>query len=246
MKNLKKNAQPPAFRAALAVGAMALGISASAQAVIYDFDHQVWGSSAIPEVAAAGSQVFVEVTENLATADNDVLFKFTNGIPFDESRIVNIFIDTGNYTSLFSSMSIYEQSAGVNLTMPGDLDSLNVGNSFGISFTTDYSVGRFRGDPSINGINPGEYLTLSATLGSGMSFADVVTAMDVGIDDNQTTALTGLRIAEIVHRIWGETDDKDHGGYATANVVAVPEAETWAMLLAGLGLVGFMARRRRI
>ncbi len=29
-------------------------------------------------------------------------------------------------------------------------------------------------------------------------------------------------------------------------VAAVPEAETWAMLLAGLGLVGFAVRRRRI
>lgn len=27
-------------------------------------------------------------------------------------------------------------------------------------------------------------------------------------------------------------------------VSAVPEAQTWAMLLAGLGLVGFVARRR--
>jgi MYXO-CTERM domain-containing protein len=28
-------------------------------------------------------------------------------------------------------------------------------------------------------------------------------------------------------------------------VTPVPEADTWAMLLAGLGLVGFAARRRR-
>jgi MYXO-CTERM domain-containing protein len=29
-------------------------------------------------------------------------------------------------------------------------------------------------------------------------------------------------------------------------VTAVPEADTWAMLLAGLGLVGFASRRRRV
>jgi MYXO-CTERM domain-containing protein len=31
----------------------------------------------------------------------------------------------------------------------------------------------------------------------------------------------------------------------TGDVAAVPEADTWAMLLAGLGLVGVAARRRR-
>jgi len=35
------------------------------------------------------------------------------------------------------------------------------------------------------------------------------------------------------------------GGTLTYSVAAVPEAETYAMMLAGLGLVGFMVRRRR-
>ncbi|NWG87723.1 MAG: PEP-CTERM sorting domain-containing protein [Hydrogenophilaceae bacterium] len=34
--------------------------------------------------------------------------------------------------------------------------------------------------------------------------------------------------------------------YGTAPVAAVPEADTYALLLAGLGLVGFMARRRKV
>lgn len=44
--------------------------------------------------------------------------------------------------------------------------------------------------------------------------------------------------------------DKVNNFFALAvspgDVVAVPEADTWAMLLAGLGLVGFAARRRNI
>lgn len=40
------------------------------------------------------------------------------------------------------------------------------------------------------------------------------------------------------------TDNKDVGNYAMA-VATIPEPETYVMLLAGLGLVGFIARRRK-
>jgi MYXO-CTERM domain-containing protein len=223
-------------------------MSATAQAAIYDFDYQVSGDSSIALVNAAGGQVFVEVTENLATAANDVSFRFTNTIPYAESTIVNIFFDSGNYSGLFSGMSISEQSAGVLLTLPGDRSNMNIGNSFDTNFTEDYTVGRGNGFPankSTNGINPGEHLVLTGTLGAGMSFTDVVNAMNVGIDDNQTVARTGLRISQIVHRIWGVAADRDHGAFVTANVMPVPEADTWALLLAGLGMIGFIARRRR-
>jgi opacity protein-like surface antigen len=41
----------------------------------------------------------------------------------------------------------------------------------------------------------------------------------------------------------GSSITASYGG--TLNVSAVPEPETWAMMLGGLGLVGFMARRRK-
>jgi hypothetical protein len=41
------------------------------------------------------------------------------------------------------------------------------------------------------------------------------------------------------------TDNMDIGHFAMAVTTIVPEPETYAMLLAGLGLVGFIARRRK-
>jgi hypothetical protein len=48
---------------------------------------------------------------------------------------------------------------------------------------------------------------------------------------------------------WVENNDvaNDHGlaiDNFSLSVTAVPEADSWAMLLAGLGLIGFIGRRR--
>jgi hypothetical protein len=36
-----------------------------------------------------------------------------------------------------------------------------------------------------------------------------------------------------------------HGSLLSQTIPAIPEPETYAMMLAGLGLLGFVARRRR-
>ncbi|MES2741038.1 MAG: FxDxF family PEP-CTERM protein [Pseudomonadota bacterium] len=47
--------------------------------------------------------------------------------------------------------------------------------------------------------------------------------------------------------VFGTINSKFSGSYSgNINVTAVPEPETYAMLIAGLGLVGFMARRRKV
>jgi len=66
------------LNASLAVGVMALGLSVPAQAVVYDFKMTGGASSSLAWVS---SHLFVEVTEDLTTSANDVLFKFTNEIP---------------------------------------------------------------------------------------------------------------------------------------------------------------------
>lgn len=37
----------------------------------------------------------------------------------------------------------------------------------------------------------------------------------------------------------------DNGGGVALNITAVPEADIYAMMMAGLGLLGLMARRRK-
>ncbi|MFM9434596.1 hypothetical protein ACFDR9_001655 [Janthinobacterium sp. CG_23.3] len=55
------------------------------------------------------------------------------------------------------------------------------------------------------------------------------------------TIASGSYALEVIGSVTGNV----HGSYAgTLNVSAVPEPETYGMLLAGLGLVGFAARRK--
>jgi hypothetical protein len=227
----------PTLCTSLAIGAMTLA-AAPAQAVVYDFT-----KTGGPGSGGTGDQIFVEVTENLSTAANDVLFKFTHDLPVYSSdklpSLGRLYFDTGSYTSLFSgSLSIIETYGFVDLP-----PSTPVTHPFFQSvdpFTPEYKFGNF--EPPLNGINPGEYAVVSATLGGSNSFADVISAMNVGINSNLATAVTGLRIGVFTWFLNGTGGDD--AAFVTNSIVAVPEAETWAMMLAGLGLVGFMARRR--
>jgi hypothetical protein len=208
--------------------AFVTGMSAPAHGVVYDFDHQVWGNAGIALNNAAGRQTFVEITENLATPENDVLFKFTNHIPpentnpYGDAAIKYVYFDTGNFTDLITAVSIWEQSAGVLLTVPGQRPNMDLGNSFDTYFTENFSAGLGAGYPAdkhVNGVNPGEYLVLNVTLGPGKTFADLINALDVGRDPNEVIARTGLRVSEIVHRIWGVSADDDHAAFVLARPV---------------------------
>ena len=232
------------LRAALALGVLALGAAAPAQAIVYDFKMYRGASS---DLAWTGSHLFVDVAEDSTTAANDVTFTFTNQLPtltplpgFDQPSVVAFWFDTGAHSSLFSSISVTATSGLVNLVprTPTTHPYLPA------NFTPDYKFGLSTQYPlskGIYGVGPGESATMTATLGAGMSFSDVVGALSEGT--NAATATAGLRIGLLAY--WLKGTGRDDAGYINNSIVAVPEAETWAMMLAGLGLMGFMVHRRK-
>ncbi len=60
-------------------------------------------------------------------------------------------------------------------------------------------------------------------------------------------SLAGLPSTDgiLFHAIWTGASDGAESFFIVPNTPAIPEPETYAMMLAGLGLLGFVARRRR-
>jgi choice-of-anchor C domain-containing protein len=83
---------------------------------------------------------------------------------------------------------------------------------------------------------------LSYTITHGGS---TVTNMNYLLDSRTFLANSASTMLRFTHL--GSTGDSDFQGIALdrVSVTAVPEPETYAMMVAGLGLLGFMLRRRR-
>lgn len=88
-------------------------------------------------------------------------------------------------------------------------------------------------------------LTANLYNGSDASGSWIATLAGSGTDSvNDSIGLTAGNSYSI--RVLGTPVGSQGGMYAYAFTATVPEAETYAMMLAGLGLVGFMARRRSV
>lgn len=76
--------------------------------------------------------------------------------------------------------------------------------------------------------------------GTKMDHSTVTATFDVNDGAPQTFSFSGFTNLSSV--TW--SDNATYHQFDNINVAAVPEPETYAMLLAGLGLMGFVARRR--
>lgn len=116
--------------------------------------------------------------------------------------------------------------------------------------TVDFVLSTGTLDSSANALNVSlQNLTvlnihdLSYTVWGGTAGNDV-TAYGTFAGNNISYSLSGLMPGNYHLNISGVADGSSGGAYGLAMAASVPEPETLAMLLAGLGLLGIVQRRR--
>lgn len=190
----------------LVTAALALGIVGTAHAEGYDLGKQVsgggGGGGTDPEkrriVSSRGAQICLDVSE---APGNQVRFTLRSDIPEPNARLISINFYTGRHVGLFTSLSVVFQSPGLKSTVLSpkfDLNSRTYSTRYGVEFPYEYSKS---GKRPTGGLAPGNYIVMSATLGPGKTFANVVAALSEGM--NPATEASGLRISTSAHFLLG-------------------------------------------
>lgn len=148
-----------------------------------------------------------------------VNFLFTNSGPA-ASSITDIYFDWSSSALALTPGVLTDSGAGVSFSWGASPGNLPGGNA--ISFRADIATDSNTPTQPM-GVNPGEWLNIAFT-----SNADLISALNTG----------GLRVG--IH-----TQGYVGGGSESLVTSPIPEPETYAMLLVGLGLIGFDVRRRR-
>lgn len=180
--------------------------------------------------------LFVEVIDLGLDSSNtyQVAFKFTNNT--SSASLTDVYFDDG---TLLGIASISGSGDGVKFSDQGNVAPPNLpgGDNLDPKFVTTAGFSA-DSDPPVtsNGVSSGEWLTVIFNLQPNKDYASVIDALTLsnggGVGD--------LRIGLHVQGFYGG------GGESFVNSASpVPEARTYVMMLAGLGLVGFMAARRR-
>jgi len=200
--------------------------------------------------ATVASYLSVDVTD---AGGGQVLFTFANDAPGTDGPVVTeIYFEDGALLDLAQILdSEYDPTdyPGVDFhdlsLSPGNPPSINP-----FSTTAAFSVDTVNPGPQ-NGIGPGQSLGLLYTLQSGLTYTDVITALDGGFEDPDPTTFfpknhpqegqidhagTTLRVAVHVSNIGDDGDDSD-----TFLLTPVPTSVFLGML--GLGAAGIKLRR---
>lgn len=162
---------------------------------------------------------------------SQVAFKFTNA---STSSLTDVYFDDG---TLLGIASIADSGNTVSFSEEAKPANLPGGNNLALDFNTTKGFSADSNPPvSPNGVTSGEWLTIIFDLQSGKNYQSVISALSLPNSGAAGDLRIGLHVQSFAN-----------GGSASFVNVAtpVPEAKTYAMMLAGLGLLGFTVMRRR-
>jgi hypothetical protein len=189
-------------------GVLNLIAAGTATAESYDFSRFLSGGGGGADPAKQqlarrmGEYVCVSVSPSGGPGATSVNFLLSSSIPQRNSRVTAVRFDTGRHTDLFNNISVVTQPRGLKATTvrPSAHAFLpRVTPDFGVDFAN--ASGKTGG--LAPGLAPGQSILISANLGSGKSFADVIDALDEGISPDPATAAAGLRIGVLVLYLLG-------------------------------------------
>ncbi len=187
--------------------ALALTAAGTARAESYAFNRFLSGGGGGTDPAKQriaqqmGAYICMSVSPSGGASGATVNFMLWSSIPQLKSRLTGVVLDTGQHLDLFSKVTVLTQPHGLKATAVRPQ-----AHAFLPGLTPDFGVGfSHPGGPTAGslaaGLAPGQSVMISASLGSGKSFADVIRAMNEGI--NPATSATGLRVGVIVLYLLG-------------------------------------------
>ena len=212
-----------------------------------------------------------EVTYNVTQTYNQVVYDnsggwdttFTGSFTYDShdntvtnltgslSQAMKAAMGMPSYLNLTNQKSsVYDAGLGGFLVSTFLLDSTNVfSNSGGVPGTTGWATG---GTKEISGnnnayvtifFNPTDpFAALTTAQTAKLAYGDCMPGSLMGMGLGAKTCMTGF-----IDPGTGLQGGTMQGSYPISQTIAaVPEPEIYAMLLAGLSLLGFVARRRKV
>ncbi|SCY18641.1 PEP-CTERM sorting domain-containing protein [Nitrosospira sp. Nsp13] len=181
----------------------------------------------------AGAEADGEANLNVEVIDlggSQVRFTFTNT---STSSLADVYFDDGTLLGIASISS----SSGVSFSQGATPLNLPGGNTVSPAFVTTAGFLADSDAPvSPNGVTQGEWLSIDFNLTAGQTYSNVISALALPNNGGDGDLRIGVHVQGFAAG----------GNESFINIASpIPEPEIYAMLMAGLGLMGFMARRNK-